>query len=146
MSFILRAAFWLTVLAFLLPAVGYEIAPKGNASAQAGGMQSATLNADDLTAEPQSDISATEALGLAAKSAKDAMGFCDRNPDVCERGGAIASHVIQQSAYYGSRLFLWLTDKARATSEKHEQGLENSEGPAEEEGIGPKPRPRGTAA
>ena len=124
MSFILRAAFWLTVLAFLLPAAGFEITPKG-ASASAGGMQSATLDAGDISAAPDAnakpDISATEALSLAARSAQDAMGFCDRNPDVCERSGAVINRVIKQGAYYGSRLFLWLTDKARSTTKEHEE-------------------------
>ncbi len=148
MSFLLRAAFWLTVLAFLLPAAGFEITPKG-ASASTGGMQTATLEAGDLSATPdakaQPDISATEALGLAARSAKDAMGFCDRNPDVCERSGAVINRVIRQGAYYGSRIFLWLTDKARSTTQQHENS-EDSQGapsaaPSSNEGV-PAHRPR----
>jgi len=116
MSFILRAAFWLTVLAFLLPAAGFEITPKGVSSS--GGVQSAALKEEGTAAAP--DISATEALSLAARSAQDAMGFCERNPDVCERSGDVISHVMRQTAYYGSQIFLWLTDKARATTEQHD--------------------------
>lgn len=137
MSFILRAAFWLTVLAFLLPAAGFEITPKGVSSTSTGGLQSAALVEGESPASP--DISATEALSLAARSAQDAMGFCERNPEVCERSGAVVSHVMRQTAYYGSQLFLWLTDKAKATTEQHEQ----MQAPAEK--ALPAARPRTSA-
>jgi len=136
MSFILRAAFWLTVLAFLLPAAGFEITSKSVSSS--GGVQSAALTDDGAAAAP--DISATEALSLAARSAQDAMGFCGRNPDVCERSGDVLSHVMRQTAYYGSQLFLWLTDKARATTEQHEMIQQAPKGPAETPLPAPRPR------
>lgn len=108
MSFILRAAFWLTVLAFLLPAAGYDASPM-----PAGASLAAYRTGESPAAEAGSDIDAGEMLSLAARSAQDMMGFCGRNPDICDRGHAVVAHVGRQAAFYGSKLFLWLTEKAR---------------------------------
>lgn len=115
MSFILRAAFWLTVLSFLLPAAGYQ------ATAQNGGSSSATPAAYYGTAEsskPAADVNAGEMLSLAAQSAGDVLGFCGRNPQVCERSQAVVAHVVRQGAYYGSQAFLWMTEKAKEQQQK----------------------------
>lgn len=108
MSFILRAAFWLTVMAFLLPAAGYESAPQ---PAGMAGLASAAYVEGPPSAE--SEIGATEALTLAARSAQDVMGFCGRNPDICEKSHAVIGHVLRQTAHYGGQALVWLTDKAR---------------------------------
>jgi hypothetical protein len=106
MSFILRAAFWLTVLAFLLPAAGDE-----TATASAGGFTAASLGAPSNPAA--AEMGAGEALTMAARSAQDVMGFCGRNPDVCARSHEIVGHVIRQTTHYGGMALVWLTDKAR---------------------------------
>lgn len=111
MSFILRAAFWLTVLAFLLPAAGYEGSPTPTDAA--GASLAAYRPSEGGVAEAAADIDAGEMLSLAARSAQDMMGFCGRNPEVCERGHAAVAHVGRQAALYGGKLFLWLTEKAR---------------------------------
>lgn len=111
MSLILRAAFWLTVLAFLLPAAGPEASP------HSASVHHASLGAEhtgsEVAASTEADIDAGEMLSLAARSAQDMMGFCDRNPDVCARGQAVVTHVARQTAFYGGKLFQWLTEKAR---------------------------------
>lgn len=122
MSFILRAAFWLTVLAFLLPAAGYESTPQpagmdgfSNAAYVSGGAP-----------EPSDDIGAGEALTLAARSAQDVMGFCDRNPDICDKSQAVVGHVVRQTAHYGGMALSWLTEKAK----EHEKTLAEGAPPA----------------
>ena len=110
MSFILRAAFWLTVLAFLLPTGGNQATAQNN---HKGGAIPATFT----TQAPVDDVNAGEMLSLAARSAGDVMGFCHRNPDICDRGSAVVSHVVHQGSYYGSMAFLWLSEKARKTQE-----------------------------
>lgn len=115
MSFLLRAAFWLTVLAFLLPAAGYQATPHGAGTAGAKSAAYVTGEGPDGAAEP--DVDAGEMLSLAARSAQDMMGFCGRNPEVCERSHAVVAHVARQTAFYGSKLFLWLTEKAREEQE-----------------------------
>lgn len=108
MSFILRAAFWLTVLAFLLPTAGNQVTAQNDGK---GGAMPASY----VDGKPADDINAGEMLGLAAQSAGDVLGFCDRNPEVCSRGGAIVGHIARQGSYYGAEAFLWLTEKARDT-------------------------------
>lgn len=110
MSFILRAAFWLTVLAFLLPTAGVQ------ATAQNGPANGA-IPASYVNGQPLDDVNAGEMLSLAAQSAGDVLGFCDRNPQVCSRGSAILAHVARQGSYYGSQAFLWMTEKAREQQE-----------------------------
>ncbi|MBX3505192.1 MAG: DUF5330 domain-containing protein [Parvibaculum sp.] len=107
MSFVLRAAFWLTVLAFLLPGAGED--DTSRSAALEGGFTPAGYEA----AAGKDDIGAGEALALAARSAQDVMGFCDRNPDVCDKSHAIAGHVLRQTTYYGSMAIVWLTEKAK---------------------------------
>lgn len=108
MSFILRAAFWLTVLAFLLPAAGYETTPQSGP-----GFASAAYVEGEAPLAPADDMGPGEALAIAARSAQDVMGFCDRNPDICERSHAIVGHVVRQTAHYGGQALIWLTEKAR---------------------------------
>lgn len=110
MSFILRAAFWLTVLAFLLPAAGHDASPRPTGAN--GASPAAYVTGEGGTAGAR-DMDAGEMLSLAARSAEDMMGFCGRNPDVCERGHDVIAHVGRQTAFYGGKLFLWLTEKAR---------------------------------
>lgn len=110
MSFVLRAAFWLTVLAFLLPSAEDEGAPQ--TAALAGDIYQAAYH-DGAPPAEDTDIGAGDALALAARSAQDVMGFCDRNPEVCEKGHAIAGHIIRQTTYYGSMAIVWVTEKAR---------------------------------
>jgi len=108
MSFILRAAFWLTVLAFLLPSPEDETAAR---TAAAGGYSAAAL---ELSQEPPApEMGAGEALTMAARSAQDVMGFCGRNPDICARSHDIFGHVIRQTTHYGGMALVWLTDKAK---------------------------------
>ena len=136
MSFILRAAFWLTVLAFLLPAAGYD-----SASRQPGtdGLSAAAYAEGGSATAAKPDIDAGEMLTLAARSAQDMMGFCSRNADVCERSHAVVAHVAHQTAYYSSKIFLWLTEKAREEQEqKPAQGA--AQGPADAVDLPPAPR------
>lgn len=119
MSFILRAAFWLTALAFLLPAAGYESTPQ---PAGMDGFSSAAYATGGPAPQPSDEIGAGEALTLAARSAQDVMGFCDRNPDICDKSHAIVGHVVRQTAYYGGMALTWLTDKAREHQNKSPEG------------------------
>lgn len=113
-SFLLRAAFWITVLAFLLPSAGNLTASQ--TSQPETGFTNAALASGEPDPKSEPDMDAGEALTLAAKSAEDVLGFCDRNPEVCDRSSAAINHVINQTVYYGGQVFVWLTDKARETT------------------------------
>jgi hypothetical protein len=79
MFFLLRMAFWLTIVLALLPSGG---AQKGAPSAQIG---------------------TTDAVAAASAAVSDMSGFCGRQPDACEVG-AQAAAVIGQRAQAGARL------------------------------------------
>ena len=65
MFFLLRMAFWLTVVCVLLP----------------NGTK---------TASPDANIDAKQAVTLASAAVTDMRGFCDRQPDACAVGGKVA--------------------------------------------------------
>jgi len=80
MGFLLRLAFWLSIVVVLLPAP-------------------AAQKADP--AHPQ--VSTMEALGVAVTAVQDARAFCERNPGACEVGSQ-ALHTFGQKAQYGAKM------------------------------------------
>ncbi len=80
MFFLLRMAFWLTVVCVLLPS------GSNNAS-------------------PDAQIDATQAASLATAAVSDVRGFCDRQPDACQVGGKVAV-AIGHKAEAGARTLI----------------------------------------
>ena len=78
MFFLLRVAFWLSIVLILLPSGDYQ--PK--------------------TAAPS--IGAADAIGAATAAVSDMSGFCQRQPDACEVGGQ-AAVALGQRAQAGAR-------------------------------------------
>ena len=66
MFFLLRAAFWLSLLILLIPADPVETRSRGASR----------------------DVSTLEAIGAAHSTYEDLKGFCDRNPTTCDTGRA----------------------------------------------------------
>ncbi len=64
MFFLLRAAFWLSLVVLLIPADPSETARPGAARS----------------------VSTFEAIGAAQSTFEDLRGFCSRNPNACETG------------------------------------------------------------
>ena len=88
MFFLLRVAFWLSVVVIFLP--------------------SAPTSKTD-PARPQ--VGAVEALGAAQAAVEDARGFCARRPDACETGSQ-ALHAFGQKAQHGAKiLYEFLSDR-----------------------------------
>ena len=75
--FLLRTAFWLSVVVILLPA-------------------------DPETGDEAPRVSAFQALSAAQTAVHDVSQFCIRNPDVCDTGGA-AFHVFADKVRYGTK-------------------------------------------
>ena len=83
MRFLLKAAFWLTIVVLFLPA-GEEAAPQ---------------------------IGASEAMSAATAAVSDARQFCTRQPDVCVVGSQAAT-VLGQKAQNGAKmLYEFLSDR-----------------------------------
>ncbi len=76
--FLLRAAFWLSVVVVLLPA-------------------------DPKTGEEAPRVTALETLSAAQAAVSDMSQFCVRNPDVCDTSGA-AFHVFADKVRYGAKM------------------------------------------
>lgn len=90
MMFLLRTAFWLSVVIFLIPVD------------QAAQTQQAT------TAQP---IGALEAASAAQQTISDVSGFCGRNPTACEVGGRVAT-TFMLKAQTGARMVYEFIDKS----------------------------------
>ena len=71
MFFLLRMAFWLALILLILP-IG---------TSSDGGRQ----------------IGAWQALSAAQSVVADARGFCQRQPDACEVGGEMFSHILDKA-------------------------------------------------
>jgi hypothetical protein len=87
MFFLLRTAFWLSIVVLLLPA---DPGKRDSARPQVG-----TL----------------ETLGVAQAALEDARGFCARRPEACDVG-SLALHSFGEKAQYGAKLvYEFLSDK-----------------------------------
>jgi hypothetical protein len=78
MRFLLRLAFWLTVVLVLLPSSGSQPTPKVN-------------------------VSASEAMSAAGAAVSDVTGFCGRQSGACEVGSQVV-HALGQRAQAGAKM------------------------------------------
>lgn len=78
MRFLLKAAFWLTIVVLLLPA-------------------------DSARQDSAATVGPFEALGAAQAAVEDATGFCTRKPEACEVG-AQAFQSFGEKALHGAKL------------------------------------------
>lgn len=99
MFFLLRVAFWLSIVVILLPA-------------------DPSKKADST----QAMVSPLEALGAAQAAVEDARGFCQRKPEACEIGSQ-AIQTFGQKAQMGSKyLYEFLSDRFGDTPEEKATG------------------------
>lgn len=77
--FLIRTAFWLTIVILLLPA---DDPPGGAPQAQDGGQ-----------------VNATSMVSAARTTISDIAGICERSPDVCETGGAAVDTFVKKARY-----------------------------------------------
>ncbi len=99
--YIIRTAFWLSVVIMLLPAD--------------------TDTPESQVEQSQNEqLSATETIGAALSAAGDIAGLCARQPEVCETGSA-AWHTFQSKARYGVELIYDWANGEEAGDEAGEQ-------------------------
>ena len=91
MFFLLRMAFWLTVVCVLLP----------------GGSKSTS---------PEVQIDATQAASLAGAAVSDVRGFCDRQPDACVVGGKVAVAIGHKAEAGARTIYEFVTAKMNEKS------------------------------
>ena len=92
MFFLLRMAFWLSVVCVLLPS---------------GGTKSTS---------PDAQIDATQAATLAGAAVSDMRGFCDRQPDACAVGGKVAIALGHKAEAGARTLYEFITTKLNEKS------------------------------
>ena len=93
MMFLLRTAFWLSVVIFLIPVD-----------------HAAERQADAARVQP---IGALEAASAAQQTISDMSGFCGRNPTACDIGGRVAT-TFMLKAQTGARLVYDFIDRSLA--------------------------------
>lgn len=93
MMFLLRTAFWLSVVIFLIPVD-----------------HAAEQQAQTARVQP---IGAFEAASAAQATLSDMSGFCGRNPTACEIGGRVAT-TFMLKAQTGARLVYDFIDRSLA--------------------------------
>jgi hypothetical protein len=86
MFFLLRMAFWLSVVCVLLPSGTKSTSPEAN-------------------------IDATQAVTLASAAVSDARGFCDRQPDACVVGGKVAVALGHKAEAGARTIYDFITTK-----------------------------------
>jgi Family of unknown function (DUF5330) len=99
MFFLLRMAFWLTVVCVLLPN------GSGNNSTS-----------------PDAQIDATQAASLAGAAVSDVRGFCDRQADACVVGGKVAIAIGHKAEAGARTIYEFITTKLKEKSAPAEKG------------------------
>jgi len=87
--FIIRTAFWLSVVVLLLP-IGGE-------------------NQESPSGEPveQTNLSAGDAINAAIATVGDVAGLCQREPEVCDAGSAVWQTFQMKARYGAEMLYRW---------------------------------------
>lgn len=99
---LVRLAFWIAIVAFLLPTAPDTQGPDTQGMAAAFGATSQ---------EPRMD--AQQAVALAVAAGSDVAGFCSRNPDVCALAREAGGHIVRQVTFYGAAAVDWVSETAR---------------------------------
>src|SRR5437016_5193996 len=86
MWFLLRMAFWLSVILVLLPSGGSQPLPKAH-------------------------VSATEAISAAKAAVKDMGQFCDRQPDTCTIGSQAAVTIGHRAQAGAKMIYEFLSEQ-----------------------------------
>ncbi len=85
--FIIRTAFWLSLVVLFLPA----------GSGEEGG--------------DSKIVGASEALSVARTTVGDLSKFCERNPDACDTGNLVVSSFGQKARYGAQVVYEYLDEK-----------------------------------
>lgn len=106
MFFLLRVAFWLSIVLVLLPSGTTSKAPQSTSS-----------------------VSAIETLGAAGAAVSDMTQFCERQPDACEVG-AQAAVAFGQRAQAGAKMVLEFINEKMADTGSVKQASSAQTAPA----------------
>lgn len=122
MMFLVRIAFWVTVVALLLPSP--DSAPPSQ------GITGAPLTASFSDERAAEQLNLTDVAGAAMASADDVLSFCDRNPQTCDTAWTIAVHVQAQVKHYGALALDWAASQQSSNTPAHQPRARPSETPS----------------
>jgi len=94
--FLVRSAFWLSVVILLLPAENDET--------------------NNKSAATQANVTASQALVAAQTTVGDLSGFCQRNQTACATGKAAVDTFIRKAQYGASLLNNWVSGVSSANA------------------------------
>lgn len=109
---ILRIAFWIAVVAVLLPSAPSMSSSDGTAQAASG-----------APAGEAESFDPSAAVDLAMNTGSDVLSFCERNDAVCDTVAAGGSHVANQLIYYTGEAVSWA---AQALVDARQSGPDGS--------------------
>ena len=92
MSFLIRAAFWLSLVILILPS-------------------------DPGSETRQSSLSTSDALFAAKATLGDVTTFCMRQPDVCAAGEVALENFSAKARYGAKQLYVYLDGEAESSAE-----------------------------
>ncbi len=120
--FLVRIAFWVTVVALLLPSP--------DSATPDSGITGAPMAASFSDERVEEQLNLTDVAGAAMASADDVLSFCDRNPQTCETGWTIAVHVQAQVKHYGALALDWVATQQNSNTPAHQPRARPSETPS----------------
>lgn len=120
--FLVRIAFWVTVVALLLPSPDSATPDRG--------ITGAPMAASFSDERVEEQLNLTDVAGAAMASADDVLSFCDRNPQTCETGWTIAVHVQAQVKHYGALALDWVATQQNSNTPAHQPRARPSETPS----------------
>lgn len=94
--FMIRTAFWLSVVVMLLPADNTEKV--------------------DPTLGAAKPVSAVKALDAARTTVSDVSGFCDRNRSVCDTGEQAFAVFVHKAKYGAQLIYDWASENGSPTN------------------------------
>ena len=101
MSFLIRAAFWLSLVILILPA-------------------------DRGTEANNESLSTTDALTAAQAALSDFTSFCARQPDVCAAGEVAIENFSAKARYGAKQLYVYLDGQSGDITTNSETGLQQA--------------------
>jgi len=105
MFFLLRVAFWLSIVLVLMPSGDYQ--PK----------------------ESGPSIGAADAVSAASAAMSDMSGFCERQPEACQVGGQAAIAFGQRAQAGAKFLFDLVTEKDKAADKAADKASDKDKRP-----------------
>ena len=110
MSFLIRAAFWLSLVILILPA-------------------------DTGTEANKDHLSTTDALTAAQAALSDFTSFCARQPDVCAAGEVAIDNFSAKARYGAKQLYVYLDGQSEDIATNSETGPTQTPVNSQEQGL-----------